>query len=63
MRYGKIILIALAALLLAACGKGTDDQPKLMKEQRDALDKAKGVENTLKQQSNEQNKEMDKQSQ
>jgi hypothetical protein len=64
MKHGKFVLIALAlSLLLSACGNRSGDQPKLMKEQRAVLDKAKEVGNTLQQQAAEQNKEMDKQTQ
>jgi hypothetical protein len=64
MRYGTIILIALASsLLLSACGNKNNEPPKLMKAQRDMLDKAKGVEDTVQQQAAEQNKEISKQSQ
>lgn len=63
MKFGRIIVLALAPLLLGACGDNSSNQPKLMKEQREALDKAKGVEGTLKQQADEQKKEADKQAQ
>ncbi len=51
-------------LLLGACGQSNDQPaPKLFKDQRDALDKAKGVEAAQQKQSEEQKKEIEKQAQ
>lgn len=48
-RAGRIAAAA-AALLGAACGNPADDPPpQLFKPQREALEKAKGVEETLQQ--------------
>ena len=52
------------ALLLAACSPGgSDNKPKLMEQQRQALDKAKGVQDTLQQSAQQQQQEVDKQTQ
>jgi hypothetical protein len=53
-----------ALLLLGACGK-SDNQPapKLYKQERDALDKAKGVGPALQQQEDKQRQELEKQEQ
>jgi len=53
-----------AILLLSACGQG-DNQPapKLFKEQREVLDKAKAVGPALQQQQEEQQKAADQQAQ
>ena len=56
--------ILLAALLLAACSPGgSDHKPKMAEQQRQALDKAKGVQDTLQQSAQQQQQEIDKQSQ
>lgn len=53
-----------ALLLLSACGQ-SDNQPapKLFKEQRDVLDKAKMVDPMVQKQDEEQRKVMEQQSQ
>lgn len=55
--------VLLATLLLAACGPDGGKQPKIAEPQREALDKAKGVENTLQQSAQQQQQESDKQTQ
>ena len=62
MRH-TLLFSALFALLLPGCGR--DDQPpppKLFESQRNALDKAKGLEGQVQQQSELQRQEIDKQS-
>ena len=62
MRH-TLLFSALIALLLPGCGR--DDQPpppKLFESQRNALDKAKGLEGQVQQQSELQRQEIDKQS-
>ncbi len=51
-------------MLLGACGQ-SDNQPapKLFKDQRDVLDKAKTVEGTLQKQNEEQRKAIEQQAQ
>lgn len=51
-----------ALLLLGACGK-SEDPPKLFKEQRDVLDKAKAVEGAQQQQDTAQKKAIEQQAQ
>jgi len=66
MRFGMKTSggIILAALLLAACSPGDNgNKPKMMEQQRQALDKAKGVQDTLQQSAQQQKQEIDKQSQ
>jgi major membrane immunogen (membrane-anchored lipoprotein) len=63
MIYRTAILLC-ATLLLGACGQ-SDNQPppKLFKDQRDVLDKAKTVEGTLQKQNEEQRKMIEQQTQ
>lgn len=63
MTYRTATLVC-AILLLGACSK-SDDQPapKLYKEQRDALDRAKAVDPMAQKQAEEQRKEMEQQTQ
>ena len=61
MRHA-LLFSALLALLLAACSR--DDQPpppKLFESQRNALDKAKGLEDQVQQQADQQLRDIDKQ--
>ena len=49
MRLPRILALA-SILLVAGCGDKTEEPPpQLFKPQRDALEKAKGVEQTLQQ--------------
>lgn len=53
-------------LLLTACSPGNEEKtppPKLFKEQRDALDKAKAVDAAQQEQAEKQRKEMEQQTQ
>lgn len=60
----KITLALFTILLLNACNPSdTTPSPKLFKEQRDALDKAKAVDPALQQQSEEQRKTIEQQTQ
>lgn len=59
-----LILIVLYALVLPGCNDGKQPPPpKLFESQRNAMDKAKGVENTLQQQADQQLKDIDQQTQ
>lgn len=57
--------ILLALLLLGACSPNSDatPPPKLFKEQRDVLEKAKGVDTTQQHQNDEQRKALEQQTQ
>lgn len=61
----SLILITLYALLLPGCddGKPQPTPPKLFESQRNAMDKAKGVEDTLQQQADQQLQDIDQQTQ
>ena len=57
-----LLLSALFAILLPACSR--DEQPpppKLFESQRNAMDKAKGLQDQLQQQSEQQSQEIDRQ--
>ena len=61
---GRTIILISSLLLLSSCGQ-SDNQPapKLYKDQRDVLDKAKAVDHALQQQDEAQRKEIEKQTQ
>jgi hypothetical protein len=64
MNYRTTLLPLAFLTLLSACGQSNDQPaPKLFKEQRDALDKAKAVDPALQQQNEEQRKTIDQQTQ
>jgi hypothetical protein len=55
-------VILLPALLLAACGPGNDSKP-MLQQQRDAMDKARKVDETQQKEAQKQQQEADKQTQ
>lgn len=69
------IILTVTTLLLTACGEKPQQPPlpqtapapnepaKLFQEQRSALDKAKGVEQTIEKSSEESKREMERQAQ
>jgi hypothetical protein len=60
----KTGVVLLAALLLGACSPGdSGNKPKMAEQQRQALDQAKGVQDTLQQSAQQQQQEIDKQAQ
>ena len=63
LRFFNCTTILCALLLLAACSPNdnTTPAPKLFKEQRGVLDKAKAVDGAVQQQSEEQRKAAEKQ--
>ena len=64
MNYRTAALLLGSLTLLVACGKNDDrPAPKLFKEQRDVLDKAKTIDPALQQQDAEQRKAIEQQSQ
>lgn len=59
-----LLLAALCGLLLSACNREEQPPPpKLFESQRNAMDKAKGVEGTLQQQADQQLQDIDRQTQ
>ena len=57
------VFILSAALLVVACSPGSDGKPVIAGSQRQALDKAKGVEATVQQSADETKQKVDEQSQ
>jgi hypothetical protein len=58
-----LLPIALITLALSGCGEEKQPPPKLFENQINAMDKAKGVEDTLQQQADQQLRDIDQQSQ
>ena len=59
-----LLLAVLCSLLLPACDREEQPPPpKLFGSQRNAIDKAKGVEDTLQQQADQQMQDIDRQTQ
>ena len=56
-------MILFASMTLLACGPDNSPKTKLFEEQRAALEKAKGVENTVQQQTQEAQQNVEKQTQ
>jgi hypothetical protein len=63
MKSINYLLIVLTSLLLLACSPDNSAKTKLFEEQRNALEKAKGVENTVQQQMQETRQNEEKQTQ
>lgn len=63
MKPTKLLLLILVSLLLPACSPDNSPKPKLFEEQRSALDKAKAVDSTVQQQTQQLQQNVDKQSQ
>jgi len=64
MKTLNYLLILLTSLILIACNPDNSaTKTKLFEEQRSALEKAKGVENIIKQQAQETQQNLEKQSQ
>jgi hypothetical protein len=62
----RLTLLPIALITLALSGCGEEKQPpppKLFENQINAMDKAKGVEDTLQQQADQQLRDIDQQSQ
>lgn len=59
MRSIVIVFCLFYCLSLSACGKPDSSPPKLIEPQRQALDKARGVEETLQKDSEETRKKID----
>lgn len=63
MKPMKYMLLILVSLLLPACSPDNTPKPKLFEEQRSALDKAKTVDSTVQQQTQQLQQNVDKQTQ
>ncbi|OIR07684.1 hypothetical protein GALL_99660 [mine drainage metagenome] len=58
----RTAVLLCASLLLGACGQGDNPPaPKLFKDQRDALDKAKAIDPAMQKQDDEQRKSIEQQ--
>lgn len=56
-----LILTGMVVALLVACAPDPDNTPKIAETQRNALDKAKGVEDKVQQQAQEQKQDIERQ--
>ena len=56
------LLASLLAILLSACSPDPGNTPKIAESQRDALEKAQGVQDTLNQGAAREDEEIEKQS-
>lgn len=56
----RLLMLTLFAALLSACDGGPKQPPDLVKSQRQAMEKAKGVEQTLQQSAGERREREDK---
>lgn len=63
MKTPHYLLIALTCFTLLACSPDNSAKTKLFEDQRNALDKAKALEKTVQQQSQEAQQNIEKQTQ
>jgi outer membrane lipoprotein-sorting protein len=63
MKISVALLLTLSCLLLLACSPDNTPPAKLFEEQRSALDKAKAVEETVQQQNQNMQQNLEKQTQ
>lgn len=63
MKPVNFILIIFTSLLLQACSPDNTPKTKLFEEQRNALDKAKAVDSTMQQQTQQSRENEEKQTQ
>ena len=63
MKLLNTLIIVLASFTLLACSPDNSAKTKLFEEQRNALDKAKAVEKTIQQQTQETQQTIEKQTQ
>jgi hypothetical protein len=59
----RCLVLLLALCSLVACGQDTTPPPKLFKEDRAALDKAKAVDSLIQQQAQDQQQTVEQQTQ
>ena len=62
MKTTLVLVVTMAATLLSSCDNRPKTEPQtatLFKEERQALDKAKGVQQTIDRQAQEQRKKID----
>lgn len=55
----RFIVIVICLLLTSACGKPDTDRPKIAEPQREALEKARDVEQTLQKEAEETRRRID----
>ena len=60
-RATAALAASLLCLCLSGCGKPAEPAPKLYAPEREALDRAKGVEDTVKRQAEDQRKKIEEQ--
>ena len=58
-----LFIICAANLLLSGCGPDNNNKTKLFEDQRNALDKAKQIDNKVQQQTQEMQQNLEKQTQ
>jgi len=63
MKLLTAILVSMTLLLIACHPEQASPLPKLFETQREALDKAKSLKNTMQQQSEQQRQDVDQQTQ
>ena len=63
MKSMNYMMLLLTCFLLQACSPDNSPKPKLFEEQRSALDKAKAVDGTVQQQTQQLQQSVDKQTQ
>lgn len=62
MKITPVLIVIMAAILLSGCDHRPKTEPQpatIFKQEREALDKAKGVQQTIDRQAEEQRKKMD----
>ncbi|MEO6697222.1 MAG: hypothetical protein ABIN45_04380 [Gammaproteobacteria bacterium] len=62
MKVATVLIVILAAILFSGCDNRPKTEPEpatIFKEERQALDKAKGVQQTIDRQAEEQRKKID----
>jgi len=63
LKYINFLILLSTSLLLLACSPDNTPKPKLFEEQRNALDQAKEIDGKVQQQTQDMQKNLDKQTQ